>query len=102
MCIRDRVYVCGVGNTPLVWIPRLRRARVVLNVDSSDWKRKKWGRIAATYLHATERVAARAADVIIADSQVIQARYRSDYGADARFFPYGANLVDAAGTESLD
>jgi len=61
----DVVYVCGVGNTPLMWIPRLRRARVVLNVDSSDWKRKNWGRIAAIYLHATERLAARVADVII-------------------------------------
>jgi glycosyltransferase involved in cell wall biosynthesis len=97
----DVVYVCGVGNTPLVWIPRLRRARVVLNVDSADWKRKKWGRFAATYLHATERFAARAADVIVADSKVIQARYAADYGADARFFPYGANLVDAAGTDTL-
>jgi len=97
----DVVYVCGVGNTPLVWIPRLRRARVVLNVDSADWKRRKWGRFAATYLHATERFAARAADVIVADSKVIQARYAADYGADARFFPYGANLVDAAGTDTL-
>lgn len=98
----DVVYFCGVGNTPLVWIPRLRRARVVLNVDSSDWTRKKWGRIAAIYLRATERFAARAADVIVADSQVIQARYRADYAADAQFFPYGANLVDAAGTTTLE
>ena len=97
----DVVYVCGVGNTPLVWVPRLRRGKVVLNVDSADWKRKKWGRFAATYLHATERFASRAADVIVADSQVIQARYAADYAADARFFPYGANLVDAAGTETL-
>ena len=98
----DLVYICGVGNTPVVWVPRLRRARVVLNVDSADWKRKKWGRAAAFYLHASERFAARAANVIVADSQVIQARYRSDYGADARFFPYGANLVDSAGTDALD
>jgi glycosyltransferase involved in cell wall biosynthesis len=98
----DVVYVCGVGNTPLVWIPRLGGARVVLNVDSSDWTRRKWGRLAATYLHATERFAARAANVIVADSQVIRERYRTEYGADARFFPYGANLVETAGTETLE
>lgn len=98
----DVVYVCGVGNTPLVWIPRLRQSRVVLNVDSSDWKRKKWGRIAATYLRAAERFAARTAHVIVADSEVIQARYRADYGVDARFFPYGANVVHSAGTEALE
>jgi glycosyltransferase involved in cell wall biosynthesis len=98
----DIVYVCGVGNTPLVWIPRLRRARVVLNVDSSDWTRRKWGRLAATYLHATERIAARAASVIVADSRVIRERYRRDYRVDARFFPYGANLINDAGRETLE
>lgn len=98
----DVVYVCGVGNAPLVWIPRLRRARVVLNVDSADWKRTKWGRLASTYLHTTERLAARVADVIVADSEVVKARYNAEYGANARFFPYGANLVDAAGTKALD
>ena len=98
----DVVYVCGVGNTPLVWLPRLRRARVVLNIDSSDWTRKKWGRLAATYLHATERFAARAATAIVADSKVIQERYRTEYGADARYFPYGANLVDSAGDATLE
>lgn len=98
----DVVLFCGVGNTPLVWMPRLRRARVVLNVDSSDWKRKKWGRMAAMYLRTTERLAARAADVIVADSRVIQARYRADYAADAQYFPYGANLVSAAGTATLE
>jgi glycosyltransferase involved in cell wall biosynthesis len=97
----DVVYICGVGNTPLAWIPRLARAQVVLNVDSSDWKRKKWGRGAALYLRWTERFAARAANVIVADSQAIQARYRDEQGVQARFFPYGANLVDSAGVETL-
>lgn len=44
----DVVLICGVGNTPLAWIPRLTGARVVLNVDSSDWRRAKWGRIPRT------------------------------------------------------
>jgi glycosyltransferase involved in cell wall biosynthesis len=98
----DIVYICGVGNTPIAWIPRLARASVILNVDSSDWKRRKWGRIAATYLHATERFAARAANVIVADSQVIQARYRDEYRVQARYFPYGANILESAGTTTLD
>ena len=60
------------------------------------------GRVAATYLHATERFAARAANVIVADSQVIQSRYRHEYGAEARYFPYGANIVESAGTSTLE
>jgi glycosyltransferase involved in cell wall biosynthesis len=98
----DIVYICGVGNTPVAWIPRLGRAAVVLNVDSSDWKRRKWGPIAAAYLQTTERFATRTANVIVADSQVIQARYREAYGADARYFPYGANIVETAGTGTLE
>jgi glycosyltransferase involved in cell wall biosynthesis len=98
----DIVYICGVGNTPLAWIPRLGGARVVLNVDSSDWKRKKWGRIAALYLRTSEGLAARAANVIVADSRAIQARYSAEHGADARYFPYGANLVHQAGTDALE
>jgi glycosyltransferase involved in cell wall biosynthesis len=96
------VYICGVGNTPLAWIPRLRGARVILNVDSADWKRKKWGRLASAYLRWSERFAASAANVIVADNQVIQERYRTDYGVDARFFPYGANPVAGAGTGTLE
>lgn len=98
----DIVYICGVGNTPVAWVPRVARAVVVLNVDSSDWKRRKWGSMAATYLRATERFAARAASVIVADNRVIQARYREVYRTQALYFPYGANIVEAAGTETLE
>lgn len=98
----DIVYVCGVGNTPLVWVPRVAAARVVLNVDSADWKRAKWGRAASTYLRAMERLAAYSANVIVADSEVIQARYRAEYGADARYIPYGAVPVSRAGTTALE
>ena len=98
----DIVYICGVGNAPLAWIPRLGRARVILNVDSSDWKRKKWGRFAAFYLRSTERYAGRLADVMVVDSRAIQQRYRDEHGVEARFFPYGANPVDSAGTAALE
>lgn len=88
----DIVYFCGVGNTPLAWVPRVAAARVLLNVDSADWRRAKWGRFASWYLRNTERWAARAADVIIADNRAIQRRYREDHGVEAEFVPYGANV----------
>jgi glycosyltransferase involved in cell wall biosynthesis len=97
----DIVYVCGVGNTPLVWIPRLAGARVVLNVDSADWKRTKWGPAAALYLRTTERYAAKLADLIVADNQAIQERYRQEHGVDAEYVPYGANILRNESTEAL-
>lgn len=89
----DIVYICGVGNTPVAWIPRLARAAVVLNMDSSDWTRRKWGRMAAMYLRAVERFAARSANVIVADSQVIQMRYRDSwYRCSRRFRPRATRI----------
>ena len=98
----DVVYVCGVGNTPLAWVPRLAGARVVLNVDSADWKRTKWGSMAARYLRATERHAAALANVIVADNQAIQERYGKEHGARAEIVPYGANILRNEGTAALE
>ena len=90
-----------VGNSPLVWIPRLRGTRVLLNVDGQDWAREKWSGFARWYQRRCEWLAARLAPVIIADARVIQRRYRDVYGADTVFVPYGANIRKDAGTDAL-
>lgn len=97
----DIAYICGVGNTPLAWVPRVGGAKVLLNVDSADWKRAKWGRLASWYLRNTERFAARTANVIVADNRAIQERYRREYAADAVFVPYGANVIRNEATTAL-
>ena len=98
----DIVYICGVGNTSLAWVPRLTGARVVLNVDSSDWRRAKWGRIAATYLRTMERLSGHTANLIVVDNQAIGRRYRADHGIKAVFVPYGANVIRNDGSEALE
>ena len=98
----DIVYICGVGNTPLAWIPRLSGARVVLNVDSADWRRAKWGAIARGYLRSMERFSAVAANTIVVDNEAIGRRYRDDYGIKALFVPYGANVLRNEGTAALE
>jgi glycosyltransferase involved in cell wall biosynthesis len=98
----DIVYVCGVGNTSLAWVPRLFGAAVVLNVDSADWKRAKWGGIASRYLRGVERLTAVAANVVVADNPVIRDRYLVQYGIEAVYSPYGASFTPDAGTEALD
>ncbi len=37
----DIVYYCIVGNSPLVWLPRLVGSKTLLNVDGEDWAREK-------------------------------------------------------------
>lgn len=88
----DMVYYCIVGNSPLVWIPRLVGAKTLINVDGEDWAREKWSGFAKTYQKWCERVACICSNVVIADAKGILDRYRKLYGHEAIFVPYGANI----------
>ena len=90
---RQQVYsMVIVGNSPLALLARLFGRKMVLNVDGADFARDKWQGFAKSYLRWCEAIAARWADVIIADSRVIQQRYRELYQRETVFLPYGANL----------
>ena len=98
----DIVYYCIVGNSPLVWLPRLVGAKILLNVDGADWAREKWSGFARWYQRWCERLATRTAQCIVADSRVIRQRYRDLYGSAAVYVPYGANVAADAGTAALE
>lgn len=87
----DVFYLVIVGNSPLVWLAHLFGKKVILNVDGADFARDKWTGFAKRYLQWTERIAARSADVVIADSTVIERRYHELFGRDTLYIPYGAN-----------
>jgi glycosyltransferase involved in cell wall biosynthesis len=88
----DIIYICGVGNSPLSWIPRLAGARTVLNVDGADWQREKWGGFARHYLRMAERLATICPNVIIADSHVVERYYLQHFGASSVYIPYGSEV----------
>jgi glycosyltransferase involved in cell wall biosynthesis len=83
----------NVGVSPVAWIPRLAGQRVVLNVDGLDWKRKKWGRLARTYIRACERWAARFPDRVVTDSRRVQRYYREHRGTTSTYIAYGAEPI---------
>ncbi|CAG1017999.1 rhamnosyltransferase [Burkholderiaceae bacterium] len=87
----DIFYLVIVGNSPLCWLARLFGKKIILNVDGADFARDKWQGFAKKYLSWTEKVAARRADVVIADSTVIQRRYIDLFQRETVFIPYGAN-----------
>jgi glycosyltransferase involved in cell wall biosynthesis len=89
----DVALVMNVGNSPVTWIPRLARQRVVLNVDGLDWRRRKWGRFARWYIRTAERWATRCPDAVVTDSRRVQAYYRERYGAESEYIAYGADVV---------
>ena len=97
----DIAYYCIVGNSPLVWLPRLTGAKTLINVDGADWAREKWSGFARWYQRRCEHVATHTASVLIADSRVIQERYRALYGKELVFVPYGANIRRDERTETL-
>src|SRR6187399_241215 len=89
----DIAYYCIVGNSPLVWLPRIMGTKTLLNVDGEDWAREKWGPFARWYQYRCERIAARTANVLISDAHGIQERYRTVHGVNTVFAPYGANVT---------
>jgi glycosyltransferase involved in cell wall biosynthesis len=98
----DIVYYCIVGNSPLVWIPRVVGARTLINVDGEDWARDKWTGFAKTYQKWCEKVACRCANVVVADAKGILERYKSLYNHETIFVPYGANIQKDEGLQSLE
>jgi glycosyltransferase involved in cell wall biosynthesis len=99
----DVAYFCGVGNAIFCAIAKRLGIPTILNVDGEDWAREKWSGFAVWWLKKSESWAARFADVVIADSPVIAERYKTEYGRDTIYIPYGANVdVAPAGTATLE
>lgn len=91
-CRYDIVYFCGVGNSPLVFIPRLVGSKVIINVDGLDWRREKWSSPARLYLRICELWAIVFATVLITDSRFVHKYYRSIYGKETTYIPYGVEM----------
>jgi glycosyltransferase involved in cell wall biosynthesis len=89
----DLVMMFIVGNSSLAWIPRLAGQKVALNVDGLDWRRKKWNRVARTYIRWSERLATFLPNAIITDSHVVQRYYRERYNAESTYIAYGADVI---------
>lgn len=88
----DIVYICGVGNAPLAFIPRLAGKPTIVNVDGADWQRDKWGGFARRYLRMSERAATRMPSVIVADSHVVERYYLRNFHTPSVFVPYGSDV----------
>lgn len=91
----DVVVMSISGNSPLAFLPRLRGAKVVLNVDGSDWRRKKWGRLAQAYLHLSEWLAVHFPNATVTDSRVMHRYYQDRFGAATECIDYGAEMPPA-------
>ena len=89
----DTLLILGVGGCPLLPFLRLFccRKKIIVNVDGIEWKRAKWSKLAQWYLHFAEKCAARFADIIVGDNQVIVDYIKDTYKRDCNLIEYGAN-----------
>jgi glycosyltransferase involved in cell wall biosynthesis len=99
--VYDCVLICNAANAIYSWIPRLSGARVALNVDGLERKRKKWNAIGRAYYHLSERLATWLPHAIVTDAAAIQEYYRTKYHAESTFIPYGATVDRTADAGAL-
>lgn len=97
----DGVLICNAANAIFSWIPQLTGARVALNVDGLERKRRKWNALGRAYYWISEWLATLLPNAIVTDAQTIQRYYRSRYHADSLFIPYGATCPTDTHAEVL-
>ena len=97
----DVLLILGVSGC--VFLPLLKlfcRGKIYVNLDGMDWKRPKWGRLASRFLKLSETIAAKFADGLVADNEVIHDYIREEYGRDSFLVEYGGDNARAEFTTS--
>lgn len=100
-CDYDVIYICGVGNAILSFIPRIFGKKVFLNVDGLDWKREKWNKFASFFLKFSERIALYFPTYTITDSKAVCRYYKDNYGKEPYYVPYFTPEVKTSSTDIL-
>ena len=97
----DVVLICNNANAPLAIVPRLARAKVVLNVDGLEWQRGKWNRLGRWYYQACAWLSPRLPIVLVSDAHVIARWYRERYGRSTIYIPYGSDPTQIPPGETI-
>src|SRR5215210_1431671 len=90
------------GNSPLCLITRARGIPTLINVDGLDSDRRKWNRLAKTYLRMAERLSPTLATRAITDSHAVARIFEQRYGKRIGVVPYGAEAPPDTGTGALE
>lgn len=64
----------------------------MVNIDGLEWMRSKYNRTTRYFLKYAEALAARNAQVLIADSPQMQVHFQNRYGKKPVYIPYGAEI----------
>lgn len=88
--------VLGYNTAIFVLLQKLRRRRVLMNMDGIEWKRSKWGLAAKSWFWFNEIVGANISNVPIADHPEIARHISARSLRTPVMIPYGSDRIDAA------
>ncbi|MGC2246473.1 MAG: glycosyltransferase family 4 protein [Terriglobales bacterium] len=89
----DVVHYHCLGPALFSFLPRLAGKKTIVTVQGLDWRRAKWGRIAARVLRWGEAAAVKLPDATIVVSRTLQQHYRNRYQCDTVYVPNGASIA---------
>src|SRR5258706_2174031 len=91
---RDFDILLHLGYTSdSIWYWRWPKKTInMVNVDGMEWKRSKYNKSIRQFLKLAESLAAKNADLLIADSSQMQEHFLTVYGRNPLYIPYGAEV----------
>ncbi len=85
----DIIHFHAIGPAILAFIPAFFKVKTVVTIHSLDWKRKKWGRVARSFLKIGEWVAVRFSNDLIVVSKQLKEYIKKNYKREAHYIPNG-------------
>jgi glycosyltransferase involved in cell wall biosynthesis len=73
---------------------KMKDTKHLVNMDGLEWKRSKYNWLTRRFLKKAEALAAKHADLLIADSTAIAEHIKTAYDKKAYYIPYGAALFE--------
>jgi len=91
----DTILVLGVSGCIFIPIIKLlTKAKIIVNVDGIEWKRKKWGYFSKYFLRISEFFAAKYSTELVGDNIEIVRYLKREYGKQSSFIAFGGSSRD--------
>ncbi len=98
-CIRDArkrnfdvLFHFGYSSDSFWWRRWPKNTINIVNMDGLEWKRTKYNWLTRKFLKWAESLAAKKAQILVADSPAIQEHLLATYEKQALYIPYGAEV----------
>lgn len=101
----DILLVAGTGGSPFYWLPKLRKKKIITNIDGVESRRNKWSFLKKMYIKFSEILSIKFSNVVIADSKGIKDYVLENYNvleSRVEVIEYGAPINHHFDQDILD